>query len=367
MALQDLTPQLRTRLGRVERAVGVFIGLAFVLMLVGFGYYVYHTAQRKGWFLTKAPYFTYVHSAAGLKIGDTVKLMGFDAGEITRITAEEPFKPYDVYIEFFIKAPYYGYVWDDSRVKIATGDLLGNRYLEVSKGGSSGRTNRLFATYKEKNNILTEIYDDKLGVYTNFTSGSSPYWLLADESPALNIRLEALANQVEKAMPSFLNLTNQLSSVLTNAANAVTKLDTVIHNAQLIATNLADITTRLRDPHGSLGEWLLPTSLQLQLQQTLTNANAALITANSTLTTVDTNLTALVVNLGRSLDHLANLTSNLSSQVQGNTNLVTAISDAITHTDDLVQGLKRHWLLRSAFRGQTNQRAKREAAKPPRR
>ena len=60
-------------------------------------------------------------------------------------------------------------------------------------------------------------------------------------------------------------------------------------------------------------------------------------------------------NLGRSLDNLANLTSNLNSQVQVNTNVLSEMSAAIVHADDLVQGLKRHWLLRSAFKpGKTN-------------
>ena len=54
MALQDLTPQLRTRLSRMERAVGGFVFLAAALLLFGFGYYIYHTAQRKGWFKIKA-------------------------------------------------------------------------------------------------------------------------------------------------------------------------------------------------------------------------------------------------------------------------------------------------------------------------
>src|SRR5262245_51693447 len=106
MALQDLTPQLRTRLSRMERAVGIFVMLAFGLLLFGFGYYIYNTAERKGWFLTKAPYFTFINSAAGLKIGDPVKLMGFDAGTITRIEpmAADQFA-YNVYIEFALKAP----------------------------------------------------------------------------------------------------------------------------------------------------------------------------------------------------------------------------------------------------------------------
>ena len=34
----------------MERAVGWFVILATVLLLFGFGYYVFKTAQRKGWF-----------------------------------------------------------------------------------------------------------------------------------------------------------------------------------------------------------------------------------------------------------------------------------------------------------------------------
>ena len=59
MALQDLTPQLRTRLSRMERAVGLFVVIAAGLLLFGFGYYIYTTAERKGWFKTKAPFFAF--------------------------------------------------------------------------------------------------------------------------------------------------------------------------------------------------------------------------------------------------------------------------------------------------------------------
>src|SRR5690242_1994014 len=101
MALQDLTPQLRTRLSRMERAVGIFVLLATALLVFGFGYYIYNTAQRKGWFKIKAPYFTFIDRATGLKIGDPVTLMGFEVGRITEITAQpaEDFV-YNVYVEF---------------------------------------------------------------------------------------------------------------------------------------------------------------------------------------------------------------------------------------------------------------------------
>src|SRR5438552_6366040 len=126
MALQDLTPQLRTRLSRMERAVGWFVLLATGLLVFGFGYYAYHTAERKGWFKTKAPYFTFTDRATGLKVGDPVKLMGLDVGHITRM---EPMPPedfqYNMYVEFDLIDPYYGYLWTvGSRAKVNTADLL---------------------------------------------------------------------------------------------------------------------------------------------------------------------------------------------------------------------------------------------------
>src|ERR1051325_3253651 len=122
MALQDLTPQLRTRLSRMERAVGWFVILALALFLFGLGYYVYKRAERKGWFKTKIYYKTSISSGAGLKVGDPVKLMGFDVGQITSIIPNEPGAYYNITVEFWIKEPHYGYLWSDSSAKVVAGD-----------------------------------------------------------------------------------------------------------------------------------------------------------------------------------------------------------------------------------------------------
>src|SRR6266850_8043895 len=128
MALQDLTPQLRTRLSRMERAVGWFVLLATALLVFGFCFYIFKTAERKGWFKTKIPYQTSISSGAGLKEGDPVKLMGFDVGEITAIVPNDPEDYYNITVQFRIKERHYGYVWSDSVVKVVAGDFLGGRY-----------------------------------------------------------------------------------------------------------------------------------------------------------------------------------------------------------------------------------------------
>jgi len=134
MALQDLTPQLRTRLNRMERAVGWFVFLATVLLLFGFGYYIYHTAERKGWFKIKAPFFTYVKSSDGLNVGDPVVMMGFPVGQITLIHAMPPGDPHNVRVEFEILDPFFRYIWTGgSYAKINAAGFLNQRQLEVTR------------------------------------------------------------------------------------------------------------------------------------------------------------------------------------------------------------------------------------------
>lgn len=403
MALQDLTPQLRTRLSRMERAVGWFVLLATALLVFGFGYYIYKTAARKGWFLTKAPFFTFTDRATGLKVGDPVVLMGMTVGQITAVKPMDPFSPYNIYVEFELKDPNYGYMWTEgSRAKVAAADFLGQRVVEVSKGTgghaiyifdpledagrpraeslaetrdwsvgediydasgtnlilgalkqpldarqiplifTGGRTNVRLAHVKEERKRITGVWNDQAGRYDHFTKESKPYWLLSDESPAITERLERVVDQVEKALPNFLGLTNQLTLILNNGANVTSNLNLVAASAKPAADNLASLSAQLRGP-GALGEWMLPPGGPAQLGAALTNANTLL--ANT-----DTNLALLVGDLSRSLESLADITSNLNAQVQANTNIVKSISDTIIHSDEMIQGLKRHWLLRSAFK-----------------
>src|SRR5579872_4899026 len=138
MPLQDLTPQLRTRLNRMERAVGWFIILATVLLIFGFGYYIYNTAESRGWFKIKAPYYTYAQSGNGFSIGDPVKLMGFDAGRITKIQPMPPRGPgseHNVYVEFEVLEPNFGYIWTEgSEARWTDQGLLGKRELDLTRG-----------------------------------------------------------------------------------------------------------------------------------------------------------------------------------------------------------------------------------------
>lgn len=421
MALQDLTPQLRTRLSRMERAVGWFIVLATLLLVFGFGYYIRNTAKRKGWFVPKATYFTFTDRATGLKVGDPVVLMGFEVGQVTKIDTMPPWSPYNVYLEFEVKERYNGYLWTGhrgSRVKVAGDNLLGKRVVEVTKGydghpaysfhpreeitlaeaQAASRPERWltasqlydvhgtnlvldalkpltkdnlskFPAGVQKISVLdtnrmhkvpTVVWSDAEGGYVRFISKDVPeqklkanlYWLVADETPAITEQLQGIVETVQKALPNILALTNQLNATLAHSTSLTSNLNDMVQTARPVATNLAEISLKLREP-GAIGEWMLGVAGQRQLRATIDEAYVAITNANMAITNVDANLAELLDNLGRSLDNLAGITSNLHAQVQANTNIVSSISKMIVDADDMVQGLKRHWLLRSAFKTKT--------------
>jgi MlaD protein len=373
MALQDLTPQLRTRLSRMERAVGWFVMLATLLLLFGFGFYIYKTAERKGWFTPKFKYQTSLNDASGLKVGDPVKLMGFNVGQITAVIPNEPDAYFGVTIEFEVLKPHYGYIWDDSKVVVSS-DLLGNRVLQITKGAAgiptiAEDTNKVplaMLRSKEARDARKKVLDDLAAKYpdmertnpssfnwfvkdeltrralaesnTFYTNLSAAYWISPDVSPSLSDRLEKVVNQVETALPNILNLTNQLAGTLSSATVLTSNLNIVAISAQPTLSNLALLTAQLNRP-GALGDWLLPTNVNQKLDSVMGGADMAVGNLNTNLD-----------NLNLSLIHLADITSNLNHQVQVNTNILSQLSRAVVDADDLVQGLKHHWLLRSAFK-----------------
>ncbi len=199
----------------------------------------------------------------------------------------------------------------------------------------------------EKREFITGFWNEHDGRYDPYTKTNKPGWLPAQESPAVTERLEKVMVQIEQALPNILALTNQITAVLSNSVNLTSNLSALAAEARPAATNFACLSAQLRGP-GALGEWMLGTHGPQQVGDVLGNANFAI-------THVDTNLASLVENFARSLDNLSDITSNLNAQVQSNTNMLSQISDAVVHADQFVQGLKRHWLLRSAFRDKTNQ------------
>jgi ABC-type transporter Mla subunit MlaD len=345
MALQDLTPQLRTRLRRVERIVTLFVVLAALLLAVGFGYYIYSTAMSKGWFIPKCDYYTLLMSAEGLKVGDPVVLMGFNVGEITKIETQPPNSWYKIFIKFNVRRPYYGYIWSDSKLRVNS-NLLGGRKLEILPGSSGLPTVKpdtdapvsVLVSNKTRCNQYLPVAEVTNGVY-----------VAAQEDVAIADQANKLIAQINQALPGVVGMTNQVNATLANVVQITSNVNHVLLQTQPILTNVHVITANLRDPNGSLGQWLIPTNLNTRLDATLATVNTTLGSATSTIHNLNCQLTRTTTHVNDVLNNVTAITSNINQHLQSNDNLIGNVNDMLLETTDMLRGLKRHWLLKSAF------------------
>ncbi len=355
MALQDLTPQLRTRMTRVERLVGLFILLAALLMLVAFGYYLMETGRQRGWFINKVSYYCYTRDATGLKVGDPVRLLGRDIGRIVEIQTTAPDEwfitnNFNVFIRFEVWEPYFGYIWTDSTVRVEAADFFGSRYLEVTRGESYDA----MATVVENPNDFRESlvasgrdpdHKDRVEM-VRLADVPKGIWLETVETPALADRAQEIVAGIANALPS---LTNQIGQMLTQAGTLTSNANAAITRLQPTLEHIEGLAARLESEDGVIGRMVLTTNLQTQVSSMLANMDETLTNTTVLLRTGEQQLQELTRRIAVTLDHVAMVTSNLSHQVSANSMILTEISGLVVSAEDLLEGLKRHWLLRSAF------------------
>jgi ABC-type transporter Mla subunit MlaD len=383
MNLEDLTPQLRTRIGRMERAAGWFILFSAVLLLAGFAYYLSHLAGQRGWFLTKAKFFTYLHSASGLNVGDNITLMGLQVGGITGIRAMPELDSHDIRVEFDIKEPYYNYVRSEgSVVEVTAADLLGKRQIEITRGTGGSviystctlkkfseaslaalsdpqnwclaqsifdkKTNLLYSALTvldrtnlvaigslqdpvlvfhltDRHKLIDAAWDDTEQRYQDYNSKlDGPRWLRADESPTVTEEAQMLVDQVRQSLPNILALTNNIAVTLNSMAIGSSNIGAAFLATRPVMQNLSNITSQLQQP-GGIADWAFGTNMDGQVQDSLTNLDALLAS-------------------------LAGVANNLNLQMAANSNLMSNVTTDIVDIDGFVHGLERVRLLRSAFR-----------------
>ena len=359
MALQDLTPQLRTRMSRVERVVGMFVFLAALLMLVAFGYYLYQTGTNRGWFINKVPYYCYAADATGIKVGDPVRMLGREVGRIVKVDgcpSDSWFvdNNYNVFIKFEVWEPYFGYIWTDSKVKLLPSDFFGTRTLEVTRGKDGAYVTVVYAVGKFSEAKVIHDKFPKNGDPTNhvlLSKVANGVWLDCEEAPSMATRVDQLVGEFTRQLPLVMT---QVVETLSVATTTTSNANLAIQGLQPSIAQLATLSVRLNHEQGAVGRLLLTTNLEQQVSVTLGSMDATLTNTTALIRASEQQLQDLTRRIALTLDNVALVTSNLSSQVNANSLMLGEVSSLVVNADDMVQGLKRHWLLRGAFAGATN-------------
>ena len=370
MPIQDLTPQLRTRLRKVEWITGLFLSLTGVLMLGGFLYFLKHTAENRGWFVTYVPYYTLMSDATGFRVGTPVNMMGFNIGEVDQVTALSQLEraswdyyqtnDFNVFVGFKVRVPWYGYIGADSKVRIGGFpiDVAGGVFIELRP---SGVTNLVTVTNlpNGKPGILWDKYAYspspnliQYGPITNDIYGAKKgYYLALDQSETLLAQAQRILKNADE-ITAFLRtelpkVTQEAIETLTFARATVGGLtNDVVLTLQTTRLAVASLTNDLggllanaRRITGQVGE-ALP-GLTNDLAITLNTSRHLMETVDQQLPAIAGNVNLTLTNLNTLLLRDTNITANASLLVSNVNNLIT-----------------KHWLFRSAFKAQAAEESK---------
>jgi len=337
---------------RKARVVALVLGLPVVLVVVGLVSQTMQFARRNGWGLIRAPFAVELRSAEGIKRGDLVRFMGFDAGEVVRLVAPSTRNRMMVEVHFTVWEPWFRQVGDDAVVTVKSAAVIGGRTLELFPSNSAERT----PAFKDDGRSITHRRIPGSDHWEVFPAGTACR-LEARDLPDIADRVEEFSLLAGSAIRGLSGLTNSLNAVLLKSGDAAMKLDALLVSARPLISNAEAISRELASGEGSLGRWLLAPDFRSQMTQTMARVNAAaeeakplLAESRRAVLNTESNLAETLKNLDSSLVHLATITSNLSVQVSGNTNLISNADNALRSAQETLAGLRRHWLLRSAFR-----------------
>lgn len=123
----------RARVRWSQLKVGVVALTAFIILFV----LVFLLTSSKGFFRHYEPLFTFMDDASGLADGTAVRLNGFTIGYLDRVeltNSTDPSKA--VKFDMRVKPQYLSSIPVDSKVEISAANLLGDKFLNITRGKS---------------------------------------------------------------------------------------------------------------------------------------------------------------------------------------------------------------------------------------
>lgn len=369
MALQDLTPQLRTRLHKVEWLVVVFLVVA-VLSAAGFiTWFVRTTAEARGWWVTEVPYYTYVSQATGIHEGTPVQLMGYRVGRVTHVDPVNlerrrswdyySTNNFNVFVAFTIREPYPGYINTDSRVTIGgfPVEFAGGVTLDISVGSPEALV------------TITNLPGGHLGVlwerfafeapsadrtnkflkYGAITNGSKGYYLTLDQSETLLAQAQRIMGKVDRISGvidgTLPRATADLEKILGRVGNITAQLEPRMARDGGVGDLVLPVDTKAKlnqalDAVSKKSEELTP--IMAQVHETLGEARLR-----------SQELGPVLVDVRKTLTDLRDTANGFNAKVN-QTNLVENVSRLadkaarLSETTDIL--FRNFWLFRSAFR-----------------
>ncbi|HVO57739.1 MAG TPA: MlaD family protein [Dongiaceae bacterium] len=258
-----------------ELRVGLFVLVALLVIAVGIFY-----VTGPGFFGPKYNLKTYFPEVAGVSNGAPVRLNGMDVGNVesVRLTplagGQVPDKNRNIEVVIRLDKRFQQDIRTDSTAKLVTEGLLGNRYVDLSRGytGVPLQDGQEVPGTSEKNlsDVMASVQslsDQLQGVLTDLKSGKGTIGkLLTDEQAYDNLN-------------GLLARGNQMVGDIQKGHGTIGKLvasDELYGKVNQTLDNVNGLVTDAKSPKGTIGKLLYDPSLYDEAKKALENGNAVL-------------------------------------------------------------------------------------------
>lgn len=272
-----------------ERIAGLFVVLAFVAALS----LSLAVAIQKGWFASKASYYTHLPSASGLHQGTQVLLSGLRAGWVDSVEFKDAGK---IEVKFSVFEKYRQYLTQGTELQVTRPHIVGEKVLELVTGNASAKVLPQGALIPSAGNtdlvdvlsgrLLGPVLDDIAHVAADFKTIADSFTeqgldkkLLTTmaKMDSLVVNMSAMGKELARAGNS-LNKSKRLDKLLGQTEVAIGNLNQILpHIAQdtpQLMQNLPDLIDKLSLLAGNLNQ-MAPTLKSIAPQLPATSRRAA--------------------------------------------------------------------------------------------
>jgi phospholipid/cholesterol/gamma-HCH transport system substrate-binding protein len=246
----------RKQLTWSELKVGIFVLAGLVILAVAI-----LEVTGVGFFGPKYELRTYVSEAEDVQVGAPVTLDGVNVGNVQNIqlTARPQDREHAVTMVLQVSKKYQPYIRTDSRASLITSGLLGDRYVNISRGlGGSAIPDNGIVQSQEVPDIkevvqrgsdvmqkLSVLTDDITTVVDNVQSGNGTVGKLMKD-PSLYNHLNDTASKFDELATSIQQGQGTIGKLATS--------DELYNKADAVAGHLEDATAALSSQKGTLGK-----------------------------------------------------------------------------------------------------------------
>lgn len=273
----------RQRIIWAQLRVGVLVITSIVVLSIG----IFFISGEVSWFSRKYTLKTYFSSAGGLRAGSQVRIEGIPVGTVARIQLS-PFAEENRSVEVVMRVPrsFQGHIRTDSTASLQTAGLLGEAFVDISRGSSTQ------PAVPDGGEVKSTEEADIKRIVQNTNDVISNLRVLSSKLNDITNQIQAGKGSMGKLIydETFYNrLTNTTASVqrvlakVENGEGTLGKLmsdDTLYKNTVATLDRLNQVVNDVQHGNGSMAKFIYDPSVYNNINQLVGHANTLVDNVN---------------------------------------------------------------------------------------